>query len=97
MEMEMKMKMELNLGELIDIEIQVKDPNQFEKARVKWIFENGEIRGGRITDSQYNDEGLWVQLPKYKSNDGKWVHVIKLEDYLRESLEEQTLNKYLEL
>lgn len=89
--------MELNFGELIEVEIQLKDPKKFEKARVKWIFTNGEIRGGRITISKLNKNGLWVQLPKYRSRNGKWVNIIKLDEGLEKSIEQNTLQKYQEM
>lgn len=86
--------MELNLGKLINIEIQLKDSNKFEKARIKWIFENGEIRGGRITFSKHNKSGLWVQLPKYQSRNGQWVNIVKLNEDFENFIERETLKKY---
>ena len=43
--------MRFDLGQLLEIEITEKN-GQFELARIRWIFEDGELRGGRITKSK---------------------------------------------
>lgn len=89
--------MKMNLGELKEIKIQIKDKGgpQFERARVSWIFEYGEIRGGRITLSVKNPNKLWVQFPSYRAKNSKYVHIIRINDNnLEKYLEEETLKKY---
>lgn len=87
---------EISLGELSDIEIQIKDQG-WEKARVKWKFSSGaELRGGRITSSNKNDDGLWVQLPKYQARSKQYNHILSLRDEDEKYLESEALKKYKE-
>jgi len=90
--------MEMNLGKLIQINF--REPiksDAFTIMYVTWIFEFGEIRGGRITKSIQNKNGLWVQLPKYRAG-STYISTIKLYgEELREFLEKKTLEDYLGL
>jgi hypothetical protein len=87
---------EISLGELIEIEIQIKDQG-WEKARVKRKFSTGaELRGGRVTSSNKNADGLWVQLPKYQARTKQYNHILSLRAEDEEYLESEALKKYKE-
>lgn len=70
--------MELNLGELQETIVEViNDPKGFNLAKVKWLFEKGELKWGRI--SKGRDGDLWVQMPKFNISNG-WMTPLKITD-----------------
>ena len=88
--------MEINLGEIIDVKLDLKDPDGFLKARVTWVFSSGTIiDGGRITISRYSR--LWVQMPKFKLPNGKWIKPFKPSDSIYRQMSEKGLEKYYQL
>lgn len=84
--------MEMNLGKLIEIEIEIKNPEAKYKARVRWVFEKAELKWGRITESKFGN--LWVQPPKFFVKYG-WLTPLKILDkYLEDELVKETIIKY---
>jgi hypothetical protein len=85
--------MKINLGELVEIKIELKDPKGFDKAEVTWVFENLTINRGRITSSKKNNNGLWVQLPSQKVGD-MYHKFLKIESMYWLELEKLTIDEY---